>query len=336
MLIIGAGLVWDDVYTALEPHGVTVVGGRVSGVGVAGFMLGGGYSFLTNQHGLTIDTVTAFELVKPSGVVATVTRLSDPLLFSGLKGGIVNFVGPQIPDVSSATALFSSSVTDPKASTILAYNFALGQPGITQLLFYDGPMPPAGIFDAFLDIPLITKDVATRSMSSFISLSLTNGTSFQQAIFNSVSLIQYTPTILDAILNETLFWGNRLSPLSAFLVSYDVEPFLPSLFTHTTKSSSAYPPSRTRGLSPFNIYYAWVLDSFDDTFHEAVKQSAAHIEAVANAEGQDVAGLPLYPNYAIFDTPLEDLYGHNVWALQTLKAFVDPTNIMGLAGGFKL
>lgn len=39
---VGAGLVWDDVYAALEPHQVNVVGGRVSGVGVAGFTLGGG------------------------------------------------------------------------------------------------------------------------------------------------------------------------------------------------------------------------------------------------------------------------------------------------------
>lgn len=39
---IGAGLIWDDVYAALEPFGITVVGGRVSGVGVAGFTLGGG------------------------------------------------------------------------------------------------------------------------------------------------------------------------------------------------------------------------------------------------------------------------------------------------------
>lgn len=39
---VGAGLVWDDVYAALEPLGVNVVGGRVTGVGVAGFTLGGG------------------------------------------------------------------------------------------------------------------------------------------------------------------------------------------------------------------------------------------------------------------------------------------------------
>jgi FAD/FMN-containing dehydrogenase len=41
-VVVGAGLVWDDVYAALEPHGVNVVGGRVSGIGVAGFTLGGG------------------------------------------------------------------------------------------------------------------------------------------------------------------------------------------------------------------------------------------------------------------------------------------------------
>lgn len=40
--VIGAGLIWDDVYAALAPHNVNVLGGRVTGVGVAGFILGGG------------------------------------------------------------------------------------------------------------------------------------------------------------------------------------------------------------------------------------------------------------------------------------------------------
>lgn len=39
---IGAGLVWDDVYRALDGTGLNVAGGRVAGVGVAGFILGGG------------------------------------------------------------------------------------------------------------------------------------------------------------------------------------------------------------------------------------------------------------------------------------------------------
>jgi len=44
-VVVGAGLIWDDVYAALEPYGVNVVGGRVSGIGVAGFTLGGGDPF---------------------------------------------------------------------------------------------------------------------------------------------------------------------------------------------------------------------------------------------------------------------------------------------------
>jgi hypothetical protein len=39
---VGTGLVWDDVYSSLDGSGVNVVGGRVPGVGVAGFTLGGG------------------------------------------------------------------------------------------------------------------------------------------------------------------------------------------------------------------------------------------------------------------------------------------------------
>ena len=39
---IGTGLVWDDVYSKLDPLNVTVPGGRITGVGVAGFSLGGG------------------------------------------------------------------------------------------------------------------------------------------------------------------------------------------------------------------------------------------------------------------------------------------------------
>ena len=49
--VIGSGLVWDDVYEALADDGVNVVGGRVSGVGVAGFTLGGGpLTVITRVH----------------------------------------------------------------------------------------------------------------------------------------------------------------------------------------------------------------------------------------------------------------------------------------------
>lgn len=44
-----------------------------------------GFSWKTNQYGLTVDTVEAYELVKPDGTVSTVTESSDSELFFGLK-----------------------------------------------------------------------------------------------------------------------------------------------------------------------------------------------------------------------------------------------------------
>jgi FAD/FMN-containing dehydrogenase len=38
----GSGLVFDDVYNALAPYNRSVVGARVSRIGVGGFLLGGG------------------------------------------------------------------------------------------------------------------------------------------------------------------------------------------------------------------------------------------------------------------------------------------------------
>ena len=109
-----------------------------------------------------------------------------------------------------------------------------------------------------------------------------------------------------------------------------MEPFLPTLFTHNT-TSSAYPPNRTQGLFPINIYYAWLLAESDQVIYDAIRTSVRTLQAHAI----DVAGAFVYPNYAIFDTPLIDLYGTNLPRLQAIKEAVDPGNVMGLAGGFK-
>ena len=68
----------------------------------------------------------------------------------------------------------------------------------------------------------------------------------------------------------------------------------------------------------------------------AAVQSAAHLKAVAVAEGQDIADAPVYGNYAVASTPLEQIFGDNLPRMQATKQRVDPNNVMGLAGGWKL
>ena len=96
---VGAGLTWDQVYDALNDTGVIVIGGRLSGVGVAGLSLGGGaclessespisygpgYSYKSSQYGLTVDNTAGFELVLPNGTVKYVTS-EDKDLWFGLR-----------------------------------------------------------------------------------------------------------------------------------------------------------------------------------------------------------------------------------------------------------
>jgi hypothetical protein len=56
---------------------------------------------------------------------------------------------------------------------------------------------------------------------------------------------------------------------------------------------------------------------------------------VALVDGQNVSNAAKYPNYALFCTPLEDMYGGNVERLRKIRAAVDPEDVMGLAGGWK-
>ena len=174
---------------------------------------------------------------------------------------------------------------------------------------------------------------------------------FIRGIFNSVSLGEFTPTILQAVANESSvrcrndfgiilltigqYWGSKLSPLeTGVVVSYDVEPILPSAYTHTV-SSSAWPPSSQRetGFVVLNIYYSWISDIFDEQFHEAARMSAQQMTNVAIKEGQNVGSV--YPNYAIYDTANAQMYSENVERLTLLRKTVDPDNVMNLAGGFR-
>lgn len=59
---IGPGNTWLSVYSALEPYGLAAVGGRVSSIGVGGFVLGGGISYHSNLYGWACDNVESFEV----------------------------------------------------------------------------------------------------------------------------------------------------------------------------------------------------------------------------------------------------------------------------------
>ncbi|KAK0184507.1 hypothetical protein F5146DRAFT_1170401 [Armillaria mellea] len=262
--VIGAGNLWENVYEVLNAQGVNVLGGRVTGVGVAGFTLGGGYSYLSNQYGLAIDNVVTYELVAPNATVVTVTEESDPDLFFSLKGGfnnygivtrftlkaypqgpvwggVVSYNSTYISAFNAAAVKFCSEVTDPKAAMVMTYIYAGGQVSLSGIMFYDGPTPPDGIFDNFLAIPASTQDCTTRSFLDLVaSATFPSGS---RTIYNHIPMLEYSESTIENMVNELTFWGPTLSAHGATSAIYTIEPFLPSLLTHAPAGSSAYPAS---------------------------------------------------------------------------------------------
>ena len=86
---VGAGATWQQVIDASAPLGLAPVCGSAPGVGVVGFLLGGGVSPLGRTLGWASDRVLSIELVTGSGDLVTATPATHPELFRALRGGKV-------------------------------------------------------------------------------------------------------------------------------------------------------------------------------------------------------------------------------------------------------
>jgi FAD/FMN-containing dehydrogenase len=88
---VGAGANWGDVDPATQRFGQAVPGLPLSGIGVAGSTLGGGYGHLRRAYGLACDNLLSADLVTADGrsEIASGDRNSE--LLWGLRGGGGNF-----------------------------------------------------------------------------------------------------------------------------------------------------------------------------------------------------------------------------------------------------
>ncbi|PWN33142.1 FAD-binding domain-containing protein [Meira miltonrushii] len=355
---VGSGNIWDNVYQVLEGTGVNIVGGRVTGVGVGGFITGGGgYSWKTNQYGLTVDTLIKADMVLPNGTLVTASANENPDLFWAIKGGgnqfgiIYNFrlktnpqtaqvygglrtyTQDQIPAIIQAVSEFSDKNTDAKAQTIPTFNTLAGIPGISLLGFYDGPDPGTSL--DYFNAPATTAKAFTngwkaQSFSDLVRSAPANATAYQRGLFHSVQLKHYSLPMLQQIANQSAFWGSRPFRSGTF-ISYDVEPFLAD-WANGINTDAAWPHGNSP--IPLNIYYAWSNPLDDQFYREAALESARVLNDLANSEGQQVDQFGLYPNYAIDGSTAEQVFRQNAPRLAQLKKQFDPQNVMGLTTYF--
>jgi len=84
---VEAGAMWMDVTPAAAEHGLAALAGSAPDVGVAGYTLGGGMSWLARSYGLAANSVVAIEVVTSDGVHRRVDESHEPDLFWALRGG---------------------------------------------------------------------------------------------------------------------------------------------------------------------------------------------------------------------------------------------------------
>lgn len=163
-------------------------------VGVGGYLIGGGLSFLSTQYGWASNNLVAVEMVLPNGTITTASNTTNPDLFAAMKGGGNNFgvvstyvmqaypigqiwggnfvwVGQdKTQGILDAIRNFTENYNDPKAAIIPTSELTLANSTDLWIIFvfYDGPEPPAGIFDEFLALDPLINSCKTRSYGDFL------------------------------------------------------------------------------------------------------------------------------------------------------------------------
>lgn len=190
---VGPGQTWYDVYKVLDPLGLSVVGGREAGVGVGGFLLGGGISYFSGRFGWGCDNVKAYEVILADGRIVTASPTSNSDLYWALRGGGGSNFGivskfdlasfdqgllwgggryyAMENNVSLAKAFDNFNVaapTDPYAHLYIAFAYAAQLGGFLAIAgpAYGKPEPNPPIFAELATIPSLVDQTSVASMST--------------------------------------------------------------------------------------------------------------------------------------------------------------------------
>jgi FAD/FMN-containing dehydrogenase len=164
---VEAGVLVAELSEAAQGHGLSSMPGSSPDVGVTGFTLGGGLSWLGRRHGFACNRVRAFEVVTADGEPRTVDAESDPDLFWALRGGgggyaIVAALHLRlipIAEIYAGALLFPAELG---ADVVRAYReWAAGvSDDVTSVVRFITPPPIPDVPEPLRGTPLLTIDGA--------------------------------------------------------------------------------------------------------------------------------------------------------------------------------
>lgn len=156
------GALLGELDVAAQAHGLVCPIGVVGHTGVAGLTLGGGVGRLQRNLGLTIDNLTAVELVTADGRFVRAAETEEPELFWGLRGAGWNFgiatafefrLQPFGPELHRGVLSFPATQVQDLWSRFREY--ALKAPDTVSCIFgLDQATPDAGFPEEMVGRPI--------------------------------------------------------------------------------------------------------------------------------------------------------------------------------------
>ncbi|KAK6357613.1 hypothetical protein TWF718_001921 [Orbilia javanica] len=373
--LVKPGGEWNDVIAALNKEGVTIVGGRLGIVGIGGFLLQGGISFLSSQYGLAADNIVSWEIVAANGTIINVNAADQPDLAVALRGsgsqfGIVTqfttraypigkvWGGMRIYDDSKREAIFKAlhdfvpyNPQDPKAAIIATNSFAIGGTrSFIMFYFYDGETPPtSGPFADFLKIGSILDITKTQTYPELLK---SNG--FGASLLNA--RISFRTLTLPYIASNPAIYGEISDKMRDI-----TKDFLSNPFKLTSQCSVDFQPLShivgkhteerggnamgLRGSDPdrviLEIQCSWSDKGDDETMRQFSRDLTDWIESKIpvwlGGQYGPATGvyLPLFMNDAMSDQNVTGSY-RDYAKFKALQLQADPQGILRTrTGGFK-
>ncbi len=355
---VGPGARWVNVSTVLDPMNLAVLGGRDANVGVAGLLLGGGFSFFSSRHGWACDNVRKYEVVLASGKVVYASPLENPDLYKALRGGGGSSFGIvtrfdlealEQGNLWTNTLIFPSNKyasvaekftdlvikdldTDLDAHTyfVMINSAAFGGP-VALVSFYHSVPPPKdevpSVFQPFQSLPGAFVNTTLVSNVTTLSKAISNPYGHRRT-WSDLSFRLTSAETLNAVIQV---WEQANVKMSAaagkgyFISNLANQPITKSMMTASQKNGG-----NSLSLNPedgplIDAHFSaeWDNPQLDDFMLNTVQEMATSAKEITKREG--VTSNFVYMNYAgHWQDPLRDYGEESYKNLQKVSAKYDP------------
>ncbi|KAI1805632.1 putative oxidoreductase [Daldinia bambusicola] len=358
---VGVGATWGEVYSKLEPLGVSVAGGRVAQVGVGGLTLGGGISYFSPRYGWTCDTVSNFEVVLANGSIVNANADENPDLLFALRGGSNNFGVVTRIDFQTfeqgpiwAGAVLSSSDTideqlkafvdvnsagsyDEYASLITNLGYAGGRKTfILNNIEYTKAEENPAVFKPFTKISAMDEKGHISTMAEAAIEQGSYSKNGRRQLFVTITHKSTLPMLNALYLN----WDKSIEAIKSVrgvVWAISLEPLPPAIYARSPTSNVFGLADRADALVITLLTVFWRNEADDAKVERAARELFKNIEDDAKRIG---AYDPfIYPNYAApWQDPVSSYGEESLRKLKRVRRNVDPKGVFTrqVPGGFKI